>query len=279
MTRINFISLIKNLSNIPGWRTNRQLIVIESDDWGSIRMPSMEVFTALEINGIDLTNDEGYVFNKYDSLASENDLSLLFEVLLSVRDSVGKPAVLTPFCVVANPDFEKIKISEFTEYHYKPFSEELSGTTGCEGSFALWKQGIEEGIFVPQFHGREHLNVKVWMKALRNSHSETMLAFDKGVWGFSTAQDPDIGVEFQAAFDFLDRGDIDYHKKIIGSGLDLFEELFGYRAVCFVPPNGLYSNQLESFCLTQGINMIGVSKIRHEPVGSGRYIKKIHWPG
>ena len=33
----------KWLINIPGWRTNRHIVVIESDDWGSIRMPSCEV--------------------------------------------------------------------------------------------------------------------------------------------------------------------------------------------------------------------------------------------
>ena len=33
----------RNLSNLPGWRTKRHIIVIESDDWGSIRMSSKEV--------------------------------------------------------------------------------------------------------------------------------------------------------------------------------------------------------------------------------------------
>ena len=33
-----------NLLNIPGWRTKRKLVVIESDDWGAIRMPSKEIY-------------------------------------------------------------------------------------------------------------------------------------------------------------------------------------------------------------------------------------------
>jgi len=37
-------ALRKNLVNIPGWRTNRKIVVIESDDWGSVRMPSREVY-------------------------------------------------------------------------------------------------------------------------------------------------------------------------------------------------------------------------------------------
>ena len=31
---------LRNLSNLPGWRTSRKIVVIESDDWGTIRMPS-----------------------------------------------------------------------------------------------------------------------------------------------------------------------------------------------------------------------------------------------
>ena len=31
--------ITSKIINIPGWTTNRKIIVIESDDWGSIRMP------------------------------------------------------------------------------------------------------------------------------------------------------------------------------------------------------------------------------------------------
>jgi len=34
---------MRNVANIPGWRTDRKIVVIESDDWGAIRMPSKEV--------------------------------------------------------------------------------------------------------------------------------------------------------------------------------------------------------------------------------------------
>ena len=37
-------TITHNLLNIPGWRTKRHIVVIESDDWGSIRMPSKDVY-------------------------------------------------------------------------------------------------------------------------------------------------------------------------------------------------------------------------------------------
>ena len=46
----------QNILNIPGWRTNRHIVVIESDDWGSIRMPSKEVYDKLKTYGRKVEN-------------------------------------------------------------------------------------------------------------------------------------------------------------------------------------------------------------------------------
>jgi hypothetical protein len=211
--------LLRNISNIPGWRTKRHLVVIESDDWGSVRMPSREVFDNLIRDGIDLLSDEGYRYNKYDSLATSEDLTLLFEVLTSVKDSTGRPAVFTPVSVVANPDFDKIEQSDFSDYFYEPFTNTLKRYPDCEKSFTIWKEGIKSRLFVPQFHGREHLNVKVWMRALKKRDDKTIKAFINKTWGISTANDPEINVEFQAAFDFIDPDDLKYQKEVIISGL------------------------------------------------------------
>jgi len=271
--------ILRNLSNIPGWRTKRKLVVLESDDWGSIRMPSREVFANLQEAGIDLLSDEGFRYNKYDSLATSNDLELLFEVLSSVKDSAGNPAVLTPVSVVANPDYAKIRQSDFTEYYYEPFSESLKSYKGCEQSFMMWQEGIEKRLFMPQFHGREHLNVKVWMRALMKRHEKTMQAFDQEMWGITTANDPEIKMEFQAAFDFIDPDDLEYQEEVLVSGLDLFEQLFGYRASYFVPPNGPFSSKLETVCFNEGIKLLSVPKLQVEPLAAGRTRKRIHWLG
>lgn len=50
-----------NLLNIPGWRTNRKIVVIESDDWGSIRMPSQEVYVIEDtVSILSNVNNETY---------------------------------------------------------------------------------------------------------------------------------------------------------------------------------------------------------------------------
>ncbi|MCK5691812.1 MAG: hypothetical protein KAI08_03155 [Bacteroidales bacterium] len=272
-------ALIKNLSNIPGWRTRRKLVVFESDDWGSIRTPSLEALENLQKDGIDLQSDAGHLYNNYDSLATTEDLASLFEVLNSVKDSSGRPAVFTPESVVANPDFDRIRQADYREYFYEPFTETLLGQAHCEGSFDLWQEGREKRLFVPQFHGREHLNVPVWMRALQAGLEGPMSAFKNKMWGISTADDPRIGLEFQAAFDFNDPDDLSYHQEVLVSGLHLFEKLFGYRASYFVPPNGLISSTLEPVCAKEGIQLLSVSKIHREPVGQGKQGKKLHWLG
>jgi len=272
-------SVQRHISNMPGFSTKRKLLVIESDDWGSIRMPSNKTFDNLSDSGIDLLSDEGFRFNKYDTLATAEDLTLLFELLSSVKDSSDRAAVITPMAVMANPDFQKIRHSQFNAYYYEPFTDTLTRQPGCESSFKLWKEGIEKRLFVPQFHGREHLNVKPWIKALRMGHKSTHIAFDNQMWGISTANEPDIQLEFQAAFDFIDPKDIEYQKEVIRTGLDLFEELLAYRASFFVPPNGPFSKQLEPECVAAGINYLSTSKIQTEPLGNGKSRKRLHWPG
>lgn len=242
-------------------------------------MPSREVFDNLQQNGIDLISDEGYLYNKNDSLATAEDLASLFEVLTTVKDSSGRPAVFTPEAVVANPDFERIQQSDFKTYYYEPFPETLKTYPGCEESFRSWKEGMEKRLFVPQFHGREHLNVKAWMRALQQGHPKVRLAFDNRMWGISTATDPMIGFELQAAFDYNDPEDLVYHREVLTTGLDLFEELFGYRATYLVPANGICSSTLEPVCTGEGIRLLFVSRSHMEPMGHGKYKKRVHWLG
>ncbi len=242
-------------------------------------MPSIDVYNKLLKEGFDLSSDEGSQYNLNDSLATVDDLEALFEVLSSIKDSTNRNAVLTPVSLVANPDFERIKQSDFQEYLYEPINITLNRYDGCEGSFSLWKKGIENRLFVPQFHGREHLNVQEWMRALRSEHKLLRKAFDYGLWGVSTANDPAIGLEVQAAFDYRKAEDLEYQKEVIISGLKLFKTLFNYPATHLVPPNGPFSSELESVCLAEGIKFLSVSKIRTEPIGNSKTKRRFHWIG
>ena len=275
----NWTLVKKHLSNIPGWHTNRHLVIIESDDWGSIRMPSVEVFNELIEEGINLFSDAGFLFNKYDTLENADDLSCLFDILSEIKDSTGRSAVMTPLSIVANPLFNAIKESEYLEYHYEPFTNTLRRYYGSDDAFLLWLEGVRRRIFVPQFHGREHLNVIAWMKALTSGHREISIAFNHGMWGIATSNDPEVQIEMQAAFDIFDPVEIIYQENVIKSGLQLFEKILGYKASYFVPPNGPFSSKLEVTCRSCGVRYIGVPKYQNIPLGNLKSKKRINWVG
>ena len=262
--------------NLFGWCSNKKIIVIESDDWGSIRMPSKQAFEAINIRGLD---SSGYSlrYNQLDTLANKEDLSLLFESLSSFRDSQGNHPVITALSVLTNPDFDKIRESEFDEYHYEPFTKTLERYYGSHTPFPLWTEGIKNKLFFPQFHGREHLNVAVWMKALKQNDVEARFAFDQGLWGFNNTHP--FGITYQAAFDLEYQNQLSLQAEIIKDGLRLFEQLFGYRASYFVPPNGPFNNQLEVSAASEGIRFMFAEKIQNEPLGEGKMKKRFHYPG
>lgn len=267
----------RNISNIAGWQTKRKIVVIESDDWGSIRMPSHVAFEQLRSQGVELTRGDGRRYNLYENLATSNDLSALFELLSNFKDINNQSAVFTAISVVANPDFEKIKSNGFQEYFYESFTETLKRTTGCECSFDLWKEGIQNRLFVPQFHGREHLNVAVWMRALQHGDAHTLAAFGQGCWGFSNLHR--LEISYQAAFELEYPTDIESQKEVISSGLQLFEQLLGYKATCFVPPNGPINNVLEGIAAKEGVKYMSAAKIQNESLGEGKTRKIFHWLG
>ena len=268
--------LRQHLKNSIGKSVNKKYLIIESDDWGSIRMPSLKAYDKLKSDGLNLGVGEGGRYNLTDTLASAEDLEMLFSVLRKHKDHLGNPVVFTAVSVVANPDFEKIAASEFSEYHYEPFTETLK-RYNRESAIPLWKQGITENVFYPEFHAREHLNVPVWLRMLQKKDAKTLLAFEQGFWGFSTKIP--YNIEYQAAFDLETKADLPFQQESISSGLKIFEDIHGYKAQFFIPPNGPFNNSLEEVAKLGGINYMGASKVQLEPQGNGQVKKKYHWLG
>lgn len=257
-----------NVSNIPGWSTNRHIVVIESDDWGSIRMSSLENFNRMLKAG--MREDRNH-YNTNDALESNTDLEELYNVLLQFKDSTGRHPVMTGVNVVANPVFDKIKETGYTEYIYEPYTETCKRYNDHDRVYDLWKKGIEERLFIPIFHGREHLNVQRWLRALRDGNKSTLLAFDCGVTGIYNGINNEPIPVFQAAFDIDTIDDLFYQKEVIKTGLDMFEQLYGYRSKYFVPTNGPFNNTLEKNLFDAGIKYINTGKKQREPLGNGQY--------
>lgn len=272
--------VLRNLSNVPGWRTNKKILVLESDDWGSIRMPSIEVHEAMKEKGLCPYSGTQPSYNAYDTLASADDLSELFGVLSSFKDESNHPCVMTPVSLVANPNFERIEKNGFETYYHEPMTATLERYYPNSKVFDLWKEGISSGVFIPQFHGREHLNIAEWMRALRSNDADTRFAFSNGCWGFRRRQSNGHPlISFQAAFDLHEQADLNIQGKSIEEGLQMFHSIFGYTARFFVPPNGPFNRSLEKIAAMHGIRYMSTPKIQIEPLGKGQNRRVLHWLG
>jgi len=262
--------ITSNLLNIPGWHTNRKIIVIESDDWGSIRMPSKEVYENLLNIGIRV---DKLSFNRYDSLASEEDLAALFDVLNSVRDKNGNPAIFTANTIVANPDFDKIKESGYNQYFYEPFTETLKHYSNHSKSFELWKEGMNAKVFHPQFHGREHLNVTRWMNALQNNVGLVRFAFKNRMYDLST--DTSISENtFMDALNFSSETELEFQEKTLIEGLNLFEVIFGFRSLSFIAPCYISNRSIDKILNDNGVKILQGVQFQLEPIiGNGHKFK------
>jgi len=264
--------IIHNLLNLPGWDTKRKLIIIESDDWGSIRMPSNEVYSRFNSNGFTISKSD---YNRLDTLENNDDLNLLYEVLQSCKDSVGNFPVITANFIVGNPDFQKIKLSDFTEYYFEPVTETLSRYPQRDKVEDLWKYGHSARIFHPQFHGREHVNVVRWMDALRNRTPEIMFTFDNETT-FSGIGD----YNFMEVLDYNTPADLIKMIESLAEGLDIFEKIFGYRSKSFIPPCYTWNSAIEETLHANGVKYIQGLVIQSLPTGTfGNYKRKYHFTG
>ena len=266
-----------NLFNLKGWKTNKKIVVIESDDWGSIRTSSVCAQDFLRSKGISIENSP---YLKNDSLASEEDLSHLFELLSEFKDKNGRHPVITANTVVANPDFQKIEASDFTEYYYEPFTETLKRYPDHNGAFELWKEGMNKNVFHPQFHGREHVNVPLWMKEINDDRSLFKKLFPYEMWGVDGKNAIKYGIHIQASFDTNDSAAINEQKNVLKEGLALFKHIFSFKSKSFIPNNYIYHSELENSLKEEGIKYIQ-GRTYHKYPRLGKNKRKIlrHYTG
>lgn len=269
--------LVTNIKAIPGWRTNRHIVVFESDDWGSIRMPSRAVYNKCLNSGYRVDQN---IFSKYDSLASEDDLSLLFDVLTKFRDINGKHPVITANCLTSNPDFDKIKEYNFESYHYECITKTFSRYPRHNKCWDLWQKGIESGLFYPQFHGREHLNVSRFMRDLKDKNPDTLFAFENSMPGIFAKENVKEGNNYVVALEYFNDTDKLEKELIIQDGLALFQQFFKYPSESFIATNYIWHNGLNKLLAEKGVKYFQGSQFQLSPKGEYKgFKKKFHYLG
>ncbi|MDC0298102.1 hypothetical protein OAL21_02940 [Akkermansiaceae bacterium] len=265
----------KTLSNIPGWRTNRKLVVFESDDWGSIRTRDLDALNYLKGKNFDTERSN---FVRYDSLERSEDLSCLFEVLTSVKDGKGRKAVLTPMTIMGNPDFRAIRDNQYEEFVVEPFTETLKSFPGSKQVLSQYKQGMESKIWHPEYHGREHLNHLRWLRGLRAGEKGLITPFEVESFGFKMVNGKKIR-EHLAAYDPEFESDIPLLEQSLIEGIDMFRSILGVDPHYFVASKSPEPKVFERSLALGGIKYLTRYKLQQYPLGNGKFHREFNWLG
>lgn len=272
-------SIIHSMINMYGWNTGRKLLIIESDDWGSIRMPSREVYEKLLRSGDKVDSDP---FTRYDSIECEDDLTLLFDTLTKYKDYKGNYPVITANYAVANPDFDRIEESGYREFYYEPFTKTLGKYPEHRRSFEICRQGIVQKVFFPQLHCREHMNITRWLRHLQEGKRDVVTAFKNRMISTGDSFCPANRYAYMDSFNYGSQEELDVVLTAIKEGAELFRNIFGYGTKSFIASCYIWDSELEKEVKNAGIEYIQGSSVQYVPgsdEGTKTLGRKIHYIG
>ena len=244
------------------------MVLFESDDWGSVRMPSKTVYNYLLDKNLINPKDH---FARLDSLEKTEDLEFLFEVLSSVKDSQGRSAVLTADTIVANPDFAKIKEGGYQSYFFESADQTMKRFSGSEGVLKLWQKGNEMGCFKSQLHGREHVNIREWLNALQSDQKGFRAALERETFALSGG--------IAAAFNAKSKEELDSFPKILTDAQAIFEGFFGKPSETFIAPNYTWPIEMEKQLADIGVIALQGSRKQKVPNLQGQTNFKFRFTG
>ncbi|MDF1582300.1 MAG: hypothetical protein P1P78_03220 [Methyloprofundus sp.] len=197
------------------------VLIFESDDWGAGPLEQSQALI-----------DIGAVLGQY-------------------RDSSKHYPVMTLGVVLSVPDVDKIKKSDFKNYHAKQLDH---------SDFLLIKtamlHGLEQGFFDLQLHGMAHywpdnlmrelqLNIKLreWLSSDKFSRTETLPSGLQSRW-INTEQLPTTP---------LTQNEIDTAVK---EEVNIFANVLGFNPKVVVPPTFIWNEIVETSWKKQGINYL-----------------------
>jgi len=260
--------ILRSWTNFRGWHTKRRLVVFESDDWGAIRMRDPEALRELQRRGVCKDSSHSSPYDRLDCLESRADLEMLFELLEGVRDRMNNPPIFTFNTVMGNPNFEAIRANDFAEYSRESLWESYKRYRGQDLE-KVWKDAMSASLIRPQFHGREHLNVRVWMEDLQRNFDKTRIAFDQDYYAINR-QSSFGRRKYLAACWPVSPEHMKEIQEIVVDGLTMFEKAFGFASETFIPCNYVLPKNLESTLKSNGIELIQGTRGQLEPSETGK---------
>ena len=194
-------------------------------------------------------------FDSLDCLESRSDFELLMELLSAYSGSDGRPAKMTLNTVMGNPDFDAIRRDGFANFHHEHFFRTYDRIYG-DSLEDLWNSAYDSDLAVPQFHAREHLNSRLWLRDLREDRPGLREAFDLEFFAVRNRTSSPKQSNYLAAYWCESQSEVLETRRILMQGLEMFEETFGFRSSTMVPCNYIFPLELEEGLTDRGVSLI-----------------------
>ncbi len=258
-------------------KIDSKIVVFESDDWGSKRSSKsiMNKFTDL---GVDINKNPYFQF---DYLEDKEDIEKLIETLEELKFSTKKKIPIVLNYVMTNPSYSRIRENKYESYYYELFPVTYQRILSNNSPLKLIEEGIEEGYFFPQFHGREHIMVPYWLELLRSGDKVIEYAFLNEISGIGSDIYRGIKRNLQATFDIRNSNDLVFAKNSLEEGLDLFYSVFGFNSESFIPNNYIWPSALNSSLISKGVKYMQGMKLQpfSKPDGQAKREYKLRKAG
>ncbi len=154
--------------------------------------------------------------------------------------------------VMGNPDFQAITDNNFLTYVHEPFQTSYERYYG-QNLRPVWSSALDNHVFHPQFHAREHLNTQLWMRDLQSGFKDTRLAFDYNFYGLKTRTSSPYQKNYLAAYHTDSMNELKHTQQIINEGLEMFVENFDFSSKTFTPCNYVWPKEIEHYLHEKGI--------------------------
>lgn len=255
-----------------GQRTNRKIIVIESDDWGTIRS-TKKANQFFQAKNMGIGDNP---FNRFDILESAEDFTALYDTLSKYKDKNNQTPILTANTIVANPNFEKIEEDNFQNYYFENFTDTYHRYWSTNDTFQQFQEGITNRMLQPQFHGREHVNVSQWLKGLQSKDKVIRFAFSQQIFGVDCNLSFSKRGNFMATYDFDQLEDLEKIHTGISEGLDIFRQIFGMESYSTIAPAAVWHPDTEEIFAQEKVKYLQGYIIQNVPQTSKKSFEKIY---
>lgn len=199
-------------------------IIIESDDWGLERALNNE---SVEWMKKKYTTDKMSRWS-YDSLETEEDLNMLYDVLNLYSNKFDSPPVITANFITHNVDY-----SSKNSLKFRSLSDGFNNSRGDIKE--KYSEGIRGGFIFPQLHGYSHYNISESEKYFNSSEGKE--SFGNNFFYAKTT------IKGNLSFLHGEFGSENFKNNYLNIASEEFNKYFGFYSSTLIPPTFIFDNE------------------------------------